>query len=147
MILDLRRDVITEGWTSGALYLDRKWLAWTLEDPVREMIDSQGRWYWRPEFKVKGKTAIPGGRYRLGLHQSPKFKRTLPHVLDVPDFAWILIHGGNGVDDTEGCILAGMRRSIDTGRLEDCAPAVEKLVSMLQVALPAQPVYLEVKQP
>ena len=38
---------------------------------------------------------------------SPKFKRELPRLLNVPHFEGILIHRGNTDKDSSGCILLG----------------------------------------
>jgi hypothetical protein len=65
-----------------------------LEDTVREK-------------KIAGKTAIPEGTYQVIVNRSPKFKRDLPLLLDVPNFEGIRIHRGNTVKDTSGCILVG----------------------------------------
>lgn len=145
MNLVLQRDTLVDSHTSGVLTADRKFVAYTLEDPVREMVDSSGAWYWRPEFKKPKATAIPSGVYVLGVHRSPKFGKSLPLVRDVPDFAWILIHAGNDVDDTEGCILVGRFRDQTAGRVWDCAPAVQRILSIIQSA--AVPVRLEVRNP
>lgn len=52
-------------------------------------------------------SAIPAGTYRTIISHSPHFNMPLFHVLDVPKRSDILIHAGNGVDDTHGCILVG----------------------------------------
>ncbi|MEO6283673.1 MAG: DUF5675 family protein [Dyadobacter sp.] len=57
--------------------------------------------------KVKAATAIPTGRYQVTIALSPRFKKLLPRLLNVPGFAGILIHTGNSDKDTEGCLITG----------------------------------------
>ncbi len=94
MNLFLQRIAQTPEYTIGRLYIDEKFFCHTLEDPVREE-------------KIAGKTAIPEGIYNVVVNHSPKFKRDLPLLLDVPDFEGIRIHRGNTAKDTSGCILVG----------------------------------------
>lgn len=85
----------------------REFLCYTLEDEKRMV-------------KVPGETRIPSGTYKLGLRTEGGFhtkyaKRTdlkdihkgMIHVLDVPNFKWILWHIGNTDEDTAGCLLLG----------------------------------------
>tara|TARA_R110002096_G_scaffold180765_1_gene358145 strand:- start:2335 stop:2760 length:426 start_codon:yes stop_codon:yes gene_type:complete len=68
--------------------------------------------------KVWGETCIPEGEYCIGLrtvggHHAKYSKRFadihlgMLHVLDVPNFKYILIHCGNTDEDTAGCLLLG----------------------------------------
>lgn len=50
---------------------------------------------------------IPAGEYLVNLVWSPKFKRYMPRLANVPNRSGILIHYGNSVKDTLGCILVG----------------------------------------
>jgi hypothetical protein len=74
----------------------------TLEDVIREVPGMPVE-----SWKIQGKTAIPAGRYRLALVDSPKFGPDTIAVLGVPGFDLIRIHAGNDDADTEGCILVG----------------------------------------
>ena len=98
MELVLVRQQMDPDVTIGSLSLGRAWSCWTCEDTVRE-----GK-------KIPGKTAIPKGLYDVVITWSPRFKRFLPLLLDVPNFEGIRIHPGNYAEDTEGCILVGMDR-------------------------------------
>lgn len=98
MILRLERVEIVPAYTMGQLYVDGAFECWVLEDPVREGP------------KVYGATAIPFGQYAVTVDFSNRFKKMLPHVLNVPGFAGIRIHAGNTVHDTEGCLLVGCDR-------------------------------------
>lgn len=85
--------------TIGDLFIDGMHFCKTLEDPDRK-LECDGE-------KIYGKTAIPRGAYNVIIDWSNRFKRELPHVLDVPGFEGIRIHPGNKAEDTEGCILVG----------------------------------------
>lgn len=89
-------------YTIGKMYVDGVYFCDTLEDTVRDS-------------KIAGITAIPSGVYRVELTYSPKFKRDLPLICDVPHFTGIRIHRGNTPEDTSGCILVGENK--ERGRL------------------------------
>lgn len=99
MKLRLLRHTFGSAATIGDLYLDGEYFCKTLEDADRK-LECDGE-------KVHGQTAIPRGTYDVIIDWSPRFKRELPHVLDVPGFEGIRIHPGNRSADTEGCILVG----------------------------------------
>lgn len=101
MEIRLVRDVLTPAFTLGRLSIDGTEECYTVEDCVREGP------------KVPGETAIPAGRYKVIITHSPRFRRPLPLLLDVPGFTGVRIHPGNTVADTEGCILPGRIRTTD----------------------------------
>lgn len=92
--LEVRRTHLLDRATLGEFYIDGVRVAFTLEDRVRPV-------------KVYGETAIPAGRYQVVRRQSSKFRKPMPFLLDVPEFEGIMIHPGNTVSDTHGCILVG----------------------------------------
>ena len=53
-------------------------------------------------------SCIPDGTYRCLRHQSDKYGSVWA-LQGVPRRSGILIHAGNVVDDTQGCILLGAR--------------------------------------
>ena len=123
MQLKLNRIFKTNTFTIGELYINEKYVTDTLEDRVRP----EGE-------KVYGKTAIPEGTYEVKLTHSPRFKKILPEILNVPNFSGIRIHTGNSSKDTEGCILVGTWDGEKEDWISDSRIAFEKLMSLLQKA-------------
>ena len=81
-----------------------------------DTLEPTWRDYEHGAYKVKGRSAIPEGRYAVVISYSPKFKQWLPILLGGPEFnrKWqgIRIHAGNTAKDTEGCILVGQNREV-----------------------------------
>ena len=77
-----------------------------------DTLEPTWRDYANGAYKVKGRSAIPEGRYAVVISWSPKFKQWLPILLGVPKFEGIRIHAGNTVKDTAGCILVGQNREV-----------------------------------
>lgn len=102
MNLILQRKWATKVSTIGELSIDGKFECFVLEDVVR------------PDgVKVDGKTAIPAGTYKVIVDMSTRFKRPMPHILDVKNFSGVRIHSGNVSENTEGCLLLGRTRQVD----------------------------------
>jgi acetolactate synthase regulatory subunit len=51
---------------------------------------------------------IPAGTYPVERTWSPKFKKFLPEILDVPDRFGIRMHRGTKPEHSQGCILLDM---------------------------------------
>ena len=124
MNLVLDRIQIDHDVTIGSLSVDGVWQCWTLEDVVRP-----------PSVKIAGQTAIPFGRYRVLITPSPRFKRDLPLLVDVPFFSGVRIHPGNTAADTEGCILVGTDRAADGKSITRSRQAFDNLFIKLAAAL------------
>tara|TARA_R110001592_G_scaffold114967_1_gene315151 strand:+ start:2874 stop:3335 length:462 start_codon:yes stop_codon:yes gene_type:complete len=80
-------------------------LAYTLEDEYRKNKRSK-------------ETRIPAGTYKIELRNEGGFNqryskkyssihRGMLHIIDVPNFEYILIHVGNSDEHTAGCLLVG----------------------------------------
>ena len=79
---------------------------------ICDTLEPTWRDYEHGAYKVKGRSAIPEGRYAVVISWSPKMKQWLPILLGVPKFEGIRIHAGNCSEDTEGCILVGKNREV-----------------------------------
>lgn len=123
MQLKLNRIFKTNTFTIGELYINEKYVTDTLEDRVRP----EGE-------KVYGKTAIPEGTYEVKLTHSPRFKKILPEILNVPNFSGIRIHTGNSSKDTEGCILVGTWDGEKEDWVGNSRIAFDELMSLLEEA-------------
>ena len=84
----------------------------TAERYFCDTLEPTWRDYKNGAYKVKGRSAIPEGRYAVVISFSPKFKQWLPILLGVPKFDGIRIHAGNTAADTEGCILVGKNKLV-----------------------------------
>ena len=88
----------------------------TAEKYFCDTLEPTWRDYEHGAYKVKGRSAIPEGRYAVVISWSPKFKAWLPILLGGPEFnkQWqgIRIHAGNTVKDTQGCILVGRNQRV-----------------------------------
>lgn len=140
------RDTIVDHWTMGILYLDGKFLAFTLEDPVREVVTAKG-WRWRSEYKIPGETAIPSGVYPLMVTQSARFKRRMPLIANVPDFTGIRLHSGQRTEQTQGCPLTGRERDQTKGRLWNADGLTDALVDIIDELNRHHPTYIEIRNP
>ena len=123
MELTLNRIFLGSSATIGELLINDKHLCDTLEDRVRP----EGE-------KVYGKTAIPEGTYKVKLTHSPRFKKILPEILNVPNFSGIRIHTGNSSKDTEGCILVGTWDGEKEDWVGSSKIAFDELMTLLEEA-------------
>lgn len=141
MELLLERFARKATYTIGRLFIGGEYVCDTLEDTDRGLRQGQPLSYIRMA-KVKGKTAIPMGRYKVTLDVvSPKYSKRrqydfcggrVPRLLDVPGYEGVLIHIGNTAADTEGCVLVGKNKVV--GRVVDSTATFTRLYGLLSEA-------------
>jgi hypothetical protein len=116
----LKRTIRTELSTIGELYMpDGSFQCFTLEDVIRT-------------YKIPCKTAIPSGAFEVIINWSNRFNKLMPRVLGVPFYQGVLIHTGNTIEHTEGCILVGKKKDSDKIyesmlAFEDLFPKIRKM--------------------
>ena len=133
MELILERIAKRKTYTIGHLYILRQvmdeYRPGEAKDYFCDTLEPTWRDYVNGAYKVKGRSAIPEGRYAVVISYSPKFKKWLPILLGGPEFnrKWqgIRIHAGNCSEDTEGCILVGKNREV--GKVLDSRIWVHRL--------------------
>lgn len=140
MILRIKRVALKPTYTIGKLYIDGEYFCDTLEDTVRDK-NKNGK-FDAGEYKIYGQTAIPYGKYEVKWTYSPKYKRYMPQLMDVPNFSGIRIHSGNTAKDTLGCILVGQNSKV--GMVLNSRATVEKLYPRIQAACKIGKVYIEI---
>ncbi len=127
MELTLKRFRQGNNSTLSELYIDGTFQCYGLEDTVRDV-------------KIKGRTAIPAGTYKLGINRTggmnTAYKKRFPDMHEgmieiraIPNFSLVYIHIGNTHDDTEGCLLVGtyFHKSYDDWGVYRSAEAYKQL--------------------
>lgn len=126
--LSMRRTWLTPTTTISPL--------WVAGAPECFILEDKRRAPGEP--KVYGQTAIPEGRYEIIINRSERFSKLaghdvfLPLLLDVPGFAGVRIHPGNGPKDTDGCLLPGRIRTPDNLQVLESRLAFEPLFAKLK---------------
>ena len=125
MRLTLTRNDFPEA-TIGILAVYGRPLCWILEDKGRP-----------PGVKVPGETRIPAGIYPIRLYTAGRFHRTyakrwdwhrgMLEIVGIPGFSCVLIHPGNTIRDTRGCLLPGLTAEIATPSVLSSRRAYERL--------------------
>ena len=152
MELILERIAKRKTYTIGHLYIaketsgDNPGLGQPLTKGLQicDTLEPTWRDYEHGAYKVKGRSAIPEGRYAVVISWSPKLKQWLPILLGVPKFEGIRIHAGNTAKDTEGCILVGQYREV--GKVLDSRIWVHRLKQkIVEAKNRGEPVWLTIK--
>ena len=148
MELILERIAKRKTYTIGRLYIRRQvideYLPGTADDYFCDTLEPTWRDYEHGAYKVKGRSAIPEGRYAVVISWSPKFKAWLPILFGVPKFEGIRIHAGNTAADTEGCILVGKNKLV--GQVVDSRIWLHRLKQkIVEARSRGEPVWITIK--
>lgn len=120
-------------YTISRVYINGSYLGCNaLEDTDRGLLQSMQITELQRR-KVKGKTAIPRGYYDVRITYSPKYKRMMPLVVDVPAFSGIRLHSLNKPEDSEGCI--GFGKNDKVGWISDSKYWTDKICRLIETAL------------
>ena len=103
MELILERIAKRKTYTIGRLSIQKlvpeEYRTYEQQEYFCDTLEPTWRDYKNGAYKVKGRSAIPEGRYAVVISWSPKFKQWLPILLGGPEFnkKWqgIRIHAGN----------------------------------------------------
>ena len=134
MELILERIAKRRTYTIGRLYIQRRvndeYLAGTADDYFCDTLEPTWRDYEHGAYKVKGRSAIPEGRYAV--------------VISFSQFDGIRIHAGNTAEDTEGCILVGKNKLV--GQVVDSRIWLHRLKQkIVEAKSRGEPVWITVK--
>ena len=99
-------------------------------EKICDTLEPTWRDYKGGEKKVKGRSAVPEGTYRVVVTRSPRFGRYLPLLVGVPGVEGVRIHSGNTSRDTEGCMLVG--QNLQAGKLLWSRLELEHLMKLIE---------------
>ena len=128
MKLTLTRQYKSPTYTIGKLYINDVYFCDVIEDKDRGITQNTPISEIK-KIKVCGETAIPYGTYKVKITYSPKFKRNLPLIENVPGFEGVRIHSGNTEKDSAGCLIVGENKV--KGKVINSKQTFEKLMNKL----------------
>ena len=140
MEIILKRIAKRKDYTIGKLYIRteevEEYRTYTNDEYFCDTLEPTWRDYANGAYKIKGKSAIPEGRYAVVITWSPRFKTWLPLLVGNQEFSkkWqgIRIHAGNTAKDTQGCILVGKNREV--GKVLDSRKCLYELKQKIVAA-------------
>ena len=93
--------------------------------------------------KIKGKTAMPTGRYEMDWYYSPDHGIYLPRILGVPGFDDDEVHIGNTAADTKGCLILGTAEA--PNEVQNSKVAIDEFYPLFKAAIAKERVYITIK--
>lgn len=124
MKLTLQRYLFAEDYTMGLLFIDGVYFCDTIEDKYRGQD--------LKKTKVMNETCIPYGVYDVKITYSPKYKKNMPQISDVPYFTGVRIHSGNTAKDSFGCVIVGVK--CENGKVAESRKTYNALLKRLETS-------------
>lgn len=153
MKLRLIRRFNCDKYCIGSLYINDKYFCDVLEDTDRG-LDSRMPLKELLKIKVKGKTAIPTGTYRIDMNTvSPRFSKKqvykfcngkLPRLVNVLAYDGVLMHIGNKPEDTDGCLLVGQNKV--KGQVINSTVTFINLYDRLRCVKPKEEIWITIER-
>lgn len=131
MKLQLRRLYRKPEYTIGKLYIDGVYFCDTIEDVDRGLTQKMPLKEIQA-IKVMHETAIPYGVYKVRLSMSPRFRKVLPEIMNVPGFTGVRAHAGNTQYDSSGCLILG--KNTVKGKVTNSRYYVSEFIKILEKA-------------
>lgn len=132
MDLKIIRKYKKQNYTIGKLYINNQYFCDTLEDTDRGLSSDMPLEEIK-KIKVKDNTAIPSGTYKVLYTYSPRFKRMLPLINNVPGYEGVRFHAGNSIADTSGCVLLGFNK--EKGKVLQSRDTCNKFYKLIEEAI------------
>lgn len=132
MEIRTERNIKRDGYTVSRMIIDEGGYFCDILEPTDRGLTQDMTLDEVKRIKVKGKTAIPTGRYEVIWAFSPSlcnrsyakpYDGKFPCLIGITGFSGVLIHPGNTKADTEACLLPGMHTS--PGRVTDSVKAYQ----------------------
>lgn len=115
-------------YTIGRFYIDGEFFSNSMEDRDRGLRQDMNVGEIE-RIKVYGETAIPTGKYIVTMTYSPKYKRVMPQIMNVPGWTGVRIHSMNTAEDSLGCI--GLGNNTKAGWISESRATCKKFEDLL----------------
>lgn len=131
MLVLIERKWKKDTYTIGRVFIDGNFFANSMEDRDRGLVKNMPIGEIQ-RIKVYGETAIPAGEYDVRMTYSPKYRRMMPEIMDVPGWTGVRLHSMNTAKDSEGCI--GFGKNDKPGWISNSRAAMREFEKRLKTA-------------
>lgn len=148
---DLIRWIFSAKSTIGVISLDGSFICNCIEDCDRGLNQSMSLEEIKAR-KMYGITAIPYGRYKILIQQSPRFSQRagkpvyVPYITNVPGYSGVEIHSANFASQLLGCIAPGMYDPLKVDSVWFSKQSYQKLFDLIKEKIADKDVFLKISK-